>query len=129
MCYTTGRLIFNELKNPPIFWGIFYFSYGNFPEMNLTSDSPGRHIQFYNQSPSKPGQKPQLMNKRSIINKSIILLVFIVAGFLLARSLYYGSLIGIIFALIGIAAWTMFLYKLSTIQSEENNPEEIQENY
>jgi hypothetical protein len=69
------------------------------------------------------------MNKRSIINKSIILLVFLVAGFLLARSLYYGSLIGIICALIGIAAWTMFLYKLSTIQSEENNPEEIQENY
>jgi K+-sensing histidine kinase KdpD len=69
------------------------------------------------------------MNKRSIINKSIILLVFIAGGFLLARSLYYGSLIGIVCALIGIAAWTMFLYKLSTIQSAENNPEEIQENY
>jgi hypothetical protein len=69
------------------------------------------------------------MNARSIINKSIILLVFMLAGFLLARSLYYGSFIGIICALIGIAAWTLFLYKLSTIQSAENKPEEIQENY
>ena len=69
------------------------------------------------------------MNARAIINKSIILVVFILAGFLLARSLYYGSFIGIICALVGIAAWTMFLYKLSTIQAAENNKEKVQENY
>ena len=69
------------------------------------------------------------MNARSIINKSIILFVFALAGFLLARSLYYGSLIGIICALIGIAAWTMFLYKLSTAQTENEQAEEMSENY
>ncbi len=82
-----------------------------------------------NQSRQSRDAKPRLMNARSIINKSIIIFVFILAGFLLARSFYYGSLIGIISALVGIAAWTMFLYKLSSMQSEKNDQEEIIENY
>jgi len=69
------------------------------------------------------------MNTRSIINKSIILSVFILAGFLLARSLYYGSFFGILCALIGIAAWTYFLYKLSTAQNEQEQTGEISDNY
>ena len=69
------------------------------------------------------------MNVRTIINKAIILSVFILAGFLLARSLYYGSFIGVVCALIGIAAWTMFLYKLSNIEAERKQPEEVRENY
>lgn len=69
------------------------------------------------------------MNTRTIINKAIILSVFVLAGFLLARSIYYGSIMGIICALIGTAAWTMFLYKLSNFQSEKEQAEEIQENY
>jgi hypothetical protein len=69
------------------------------------------------------------MNARSIINKAIILSVFILAGFLLARSLYYGSFIGVICALIGIAAWTMFFYKLSVIKAGREQSEEVQENY
>jgi len=68
------------------------------------------------------------MNLRNLINKAIILSVFVLAGFLLAQSLYYGSIIGIVCAIIGIIAWTMFLYKLSHLQTE-NEKEEILENY
>jgi len=63
------------------------------------------------------------MNSRTIINRAIILSVFAIAGYLLARSLYYGSFIGIILALIGIAAWSVFLYKLNKIQSETDADE------
>ena len=58
------------------------------------------------------------MNSRTIINRVLILSVFAVAGYLLARSLYYGSFIGIILALVAIAAWAMFLYQLSKIQAK-----------
>lgn len=63
------------------------------------------------------------MNLRNILNKAIILSVFVLAGFLLARSFYYGSFMGIVCALIGIAAWTVFLYKLSSLQSERQQEE------
>ena len=68
------------------------------------------------------------MNLRNLFNKAIILSVFVLAGFLLARSLYYGSFIGIVCAIIGIIAWTMFLYRLSSLQTE-NEKEEVPENY
>ena len=68
------------------------------------------------------------MNSRTIINKSLILSVFVIAGYLLARSLYYGSFIGIVLALVAIAAWTMFLYKLNKMQAE-NDSEEVPESY
>ena len=68
------------------------------------------------------------MNSRTIINRSIILSVFVIAGFLLARSFYYGSFIGIVLALVGIAAWSMFLYKLNKMQAE-NDSEEVPESY
>lgn len=67
------------------------------------------------------------MNSRTIINRSIILSVFVIAGYLLARSFYYGSFIGIILALVAIAAWSVFLYKLNKMQSEE--AEEVSESY
>ena len=76
----------------------------------------------------RAGNKPQLMNLRKLINKAIILSVFVLAGFLLARSLYYGSLIGLFCAIIGMIAWTMFLYRLSHLQTE-NEKEEVLENY
>ena len=69
------------------------------------------------------------MNARNLINKTIILSFFALAGFLLARSLYYGSVIGVICALIAIAAWTMFLYKLSTAETERQQTEEAGKNY
>jgi hypothetical protein len=69
------------------------------------------------------------LNARTIINKTIILSVFILAGFLLARSFYYDSFVGIVCALIGIAAWATFLYKLNTLQAERNMAGEMQENY
>jgi len=68
------------------------------------------------------------MNSRSIINRTIILSVFVIAGYLLARSFYYGSFIGIVLALLAIAAWSMFLYKLNKMQTE-NDSEEMSETY
>jgi hypothetical protein len=68
------------------------------------------------------------MNSRTLLNKSIILSIFVIAGFLLARSLYYGSLVGAVCAVIAIGAWAMFLYRLSIVQ-EENEPAEEAENY
>ena len=68
------------------------------------------------------------MNSRAIINKTFILSVFVIAGYLLARSFYYGSFIGIVLALLAIAAWSMFLYKLNKMQSE-NDTEEMSETY
>jgi len=68
------------------------------------------------------------MNSRNIINRVLILSVFGIAGYLLARSFYYGSFIGIVLALLAIAAWSMFLYKLNKIQSE-NDTEEMSETY
>lgn len=58
------------------------------------------------------------MNTRTIVNRVIILSVFVVAGYLLARSFYYGSFIGIVLALVAIAAWTYFLYQLNRLQSK-----------
>ena len=66
------------------------------------------------------------MNSRTIINKTLILSVFVIAGFLLARSLYYGSFIGVVLALIAIAAWTYFLYQLNKMQAK-NEAEAIEE--
>lgn len=58
------------------------------------------------------------MNSRAIINRLLILSVFAVAGYLLARSFYYGSFVGIVLALVAIAAWATFLYQLNKIQSK-----------
>lgn len=60
------------------------------------------------------------MNFRSIINKTLILSVFAVGGYLLARSFYYGSFIGIILALVAIGAWAMFLYQLNNMQAKRD---------
>lgn len=68
------------------------------------------------------------MNSRALFNKSLILSIFVIAGFLLARSLYYGSVVGVVCAVIAIAAWTIFLYRLSIAQAE-NEPAEEAENY
>ena len=68
------------------------------------------------------------MNSRTIINRILILSVFVIAGYLLARSFYYGSFIGIVLALLAIAAWSMFLYKLHKMQCE-NDTEEMSETY
>jgi len=68
------------------------------------------------------------MNSRTIINRILILSVFVIAGYLLARSFYYGSFIGIVLALLAIAAWSMFLYKLNKIQTE-NDTEEMSKTY
>jgi len=68
------------------------------------------------------------MNSRIIINRALILSVFGIAGYLLARSFYYGSFIGIVLAFIAIVAWSMFLYKLNKMQAE-NDTEEVSESY
>ena len=78
--------------------------------------------------PDPIGIKPPLMNSRTIINRTLILSVFVIAGYLLARSFYYGSFIGIVLALVAIAAWSIFLYKLNKMQTE-NDTEEVPESY
>jgi hypothetical protein len=60
------------------------------------------------------------MNFRTLINRSIILSFFVAAGWLLARSLYYGSFIGIVLALVAIAAWAYFLHQLNKMKAEED---------
>ncbi|HLF45400.1 MAG TPA: hypothetical protein VI548_03195 [Chitinophagaceae bacterium] len=69
------------------------------------------------------------MNLRSIVNKTIILSFFVFAGFLPARSWYYSSVTGIIYALVGIIVWTMFLYKLSSRQASQEETEDLKKNY
>ena len=68
------------------------------------------------------------MKFRTIINRTLILSVFGIAGYLLARSFYYGSFIGIVLALVAIVAWSMFLFKLNKMQAESET-EEISESY
>ena len=65
------------------------------------------------------------MTARNILNKSIILGVFVLAGYLLARSVYYMSIIGIICAIIAIVAWTRFLVKLTRQQEDKKVLEEL----
>ena len=60
------------------------------------------------------------MNLRTIINKTVILSVFAIAGYLLARSFYYGSFIGIVLATVAIGAWIMFLYQLNIMQAKRD---------
>ena len=71
------------------------------------------------------------MNSRTIINRALVLSVFVIAGYLLARSFYYGSLIGIILALVAIGAWALFLYQLNKLQNERDDDiiEELPEGY
>ena len=60
------------------------------------------------------------MNYRALINRTLILSVFGFAGWLLARSLYYGSFIGIVLAIVAIVAWASFLYQLNKLQEKED---------
>jgi len=69
------------------------------------------------------------MNLRSVINKGLILSVFVLAGYLLARSFYYGSFIGIVLAMVGIIAWARFLYVLNSIQAEKDTAKDIANTY
>ena len=66
------------------------------------------------------------MNSRTIINRTLVLSVFVIAGYLLARSMYYGSFIGIVLALVAIIAWGMFLYQLNKLQAR-NDEDAIEE--
>ena len=77
------------------------------------------------------GLKPPLMNSRTIINRALVLSVFVIAGYLLARSFYYGSIIGIILAFVAIGAWTLFLSQLNKLQAknDEDIVDELPERY
>ncbi len=98
--------------------------------MNLSGRS-GTHQLLIFPTSTGPGLKPPLMNYRTIINKTLVLSVFVIAGYLLARSFYYGSIVGIILALVAIGAWTLFLYQLNNLQAknEEDLVDELPERY
>ena len=71
------------------------------------------------------------MNFRTIINRTLVLSVFVIAGYLLARSFYYGSIIGIILAIVAIGAWALFLYQLNKLQAKKDEDflDELPEGY
>ena len=71
------------------------------------------------------------MNSRTIINRLLVLSVFVIAGYLLARSFYYGSIIGIILAIVAIGAWALFLYQLNKLQAKKDEDilDELPEGY
>ena len=71
------------------------------------------------------------MNSRTIINRMLVLSVFVIAGYLLARSFYYGSIIGIILAIVAIGAWALFLYQLNKLQAKKDEDilDELPEGY
>lgn len=61
------------------------------------------------------------MNFRTILNRLIVLSFFVAAGYLLARSLYYGSFIGIVLAIVAIVAWAYFLHQLNKMQEKRDS--------
>lgn len=58
------------------------------------------------------------MNTRTIINRIIILGFMGLIGFCLARSIYFGSVMGIILALVSLVASIWFLYLLAKAREE-----------
>lgn len=60
------------------------------------------------------------MNFRTIINRMIVLSFFVAAGYLLARSFYYGSFIGIVLAVVAIVAWLYFLHQLNKMNAQRD---------
>lgn len=69
-------------------------------------------------------QKPQLMTYRKFLNRIIILGFMVLVGFCLARSIFYGSVMGTILALTSLGAGVYFLYLLGNA-SEKPEAEEI----
>lgn len=69
------------------------------------------------------------MNTRTLINKLILLSFFVIAGYLLARSMYYRSVMGVLCALVGIAAWIRFLYQFSAAQTDQNEDRNAEMDY
>lgn len=67
------------------------------------------------------------MTYRSIINRIVILGVFALAGYLLARGIYYRSIMGVILAIVAIVAWIAFLYRLNKLQQEEESVPDFSE--
>ncbi len=109
----------SKFYSPPLSRGIFLFFLWNFCE----AESNLKICPHYTNSltfPTWSGLKTPLMNTRTIINKTVILSVFVIAGYLLARSLYYGSFIGVVLAIVAIGAWIMFLYQLNKLQAKED---------
>ncbi|MBI5857120.1 MAG: hypothetical protein HZB42_05680 [Sphingobacteriales bacterium] len=58
------------------------------------------------------------MTLRSFINKAIILGFMGLVGFCLAKAIYTGSFMGIVLALVALAAGIYFLFILSKAKAE-----------
>lgn len=63
------------------------------------------------------------MNSRTILNRVIILGFMALVGYCLAKSIYYGSVMGMILALVSLGASIYFLY-LVVKAGEETETEE-----
>ena len=64
------------------------------------------------------------MISRQFLNRFIILLFLALIGFCLARSIYYGSVMGVILALTSLGASIYFLYLLAKAKEENVETEE-----
>ena len=60
------------------------------------------------------------MLSRTILNRVLILGFFVLVGYCLARAIYWGSVMGIILALISAGAAGYFLYILAKAREEMN---------
>ena len=63
------------------------------------------------------------MISRKIINRALILVFFVLAGYCLATSIAVKSIIGMILAAISMGAGFIFLYLLATQQRETDTEE------
>jgi|GEM_PF-1283899 len=67
------------------------------------------------------------MTYRNFFSRIIVLSVFVIAGYLLARGIYYRSVLGIILAIVAIVAWAAFLYKVNKLVQEKGYEESLSE--
>ncbi|MEI9945101.1 MAG: hypothetical protein WDN26_12895 [Chitinophagaceae bacterium] len=76
-------------------------------------------------APLIPGHKPKLMISRPTINRIIIIGFMVLVGFMLAKGIYSGSVLGIILALTSLGAGIYFLYLLVKAKQERDAEEMI----
>lgn len=62
--------------------------------------------------------KSRFMTYRTILNRAIILGFLVGVGFMLAKSIQYKNMLGVILALISLGAAVYFLYLLAKAQQE-----------
>jgi hypothetical protein len=65
------------------------------------------------------------MLSQTMINRSIILGFMVLVGFSLAKSIYSGSIIGLVLAITSLGAGVYFLYLLARMKEQVEQEERI----